>query len=150
MGLHAARRFAELNPDASVVLVDAERIGNNSSGRCMGFVIDLAHNPRKRDFVEDIRGNKEELFVNLDGIAYIKSAVEERGVECDWDPQGKYHSAATKHGVEDLRRFSVALDKVGQGSRWVEAPEIHAITGSRHYIKALHHPEPSSYSRRSI
>ncbi|WP_281407961.1 FAD-binding oxidoreductase [Mesorhizobium sp. M3A.F.Ca.ET.201.01.1.1] len=155
MGLHAARRFAELNPGASVVLVDAERIGNNSSGRCMGFVIDLAHNPRKRDFVEDIKGNKEELFVNLDGIAYIKSGVEEYGVECDWDPQGKYHSAATKHGVEDLRRFSIALDKLGQDYRWVEAPEMQAITGSRHYIKALHHPgtilvQPAKYLKNAV
>jgi len=150
MGLHAARRFAELNPQSSVVLVDAGRIGNNASGRCMGFVIDLAHNPRKRDFVEDIKGNKEELFVNLDGIAYIRSAVEEHGVDCDWDAQGKYHSAATAHGVEDLHRFSQALDKLGQNYSWVETPEIQAITGSKHYIKALHHPgtvlvQPAKY-----
>ncbi|MER9495338.1 FAD-binding oxidoreductase [Mesorhizobium sp. M0320] len=150
MGLHAARRFAELNPQSSVILVDAGRIGNNASGRCMGFVIDLAHNPRKRDFVEDIKGNKEELFVNLDGIAYIRSAVEEHGVDCDWDAQGKYHSAATAHGVEDLHRFSKALDKLGQNYSWVESPEIQAITGSKHYIKALHHPgtvlvQPAKY-----
>lgn len=154
MGLHAARRYAELNPDASVLLVDAGRIGNNASGRCMGFVIDLAHNPRKRDFVEDVRGNKEELFVNLDGIAYIRSAVEEHGVDCDWDPQGKYHSAATAHGVEDLERFSKALDRLGQSYRWVELPEIQAITGSRHYVKAIHHPgtilvQPAKYLKNA-
>lgn len=154
MGLHAARRFAELNPQSSVVLVDAGRIGNNASGRCMGFVIDLAHNPRKRDFVEDIKGNKEELFVNLDGIAYIRSAVEEHGVDCDWDAQGKYHSAATAHGAEDLHRFSKALDKLGQNYSWVETPEIQAITGSKHYIKALHHPgtvlvQPAKYLKNA-
>ncbi|RWO06206.1 MAG: FAD-binding oxidoreductase [Mesorhizobium sp.] len=154
MGLHAARRFAELNPQSSVVLVDAGRIGNNASGRCMGFVIDLAHNPRKRDFVEDIKGNKEELFVNLDGIAYIRSAVEEHGVDCDWDAQGKYHSAATAHGVEDLHRFSEVLDKLGQNYSWVETPEIQAITGSKHYIKALHHPgtvlvQPAKYLKNA-
>lgn len=124
MGLHAARRLAELEPAASVVLVDAGRIGNNASGRCMGFVIDLAHNPRKRDFVEDIQGNKEELFVNLEGIAYIRSAVEELHVDCDWDPQGKYHSAATPHGVKDLEHFSNALDRLKQNYRWVEKHEI--------------------------
>ena len=150
MGLHAARRFAELQPDASVVLVDAGRIGNNASGRCMGFVIDLAHNPRKRDFVEDIKGNQEELAVNLEGISYIRSAIEEHGVSCDWDPQGKYHSAATDHGVADLRHFSEALDKLGQNYSWVEKEEIQAITGSKHYIRALHHPgtilvQPAKY-----
>jgi glycine/D-amino acid oxidase-like deaminating enzyme len=154
MGLHAARRFAELRPDASVILVDAGRIGNNASGRCMGFAIDLAHNPRKRDFVEDVKGNREELLVNLEGNAYLRSAVEELGVECDWDPQGKYHSAATDHGVADLLRFSQALDRIGQCYRWVEREEIQALTGSRHYIRALHHPgtillQPAKYLKNA-
>ncbi|MCV2866400.1 NAD(P)/FAD-dependent oxidoreductase [Albidovulum sediminicola] len=150
MGLHAARRYGELAPDHSVLLVDAGRIGNNASGRCMGFAIDLAHNPRKHDFVEDIQGNKEELFTNLDGNAYLRSAVEDLGVDCDWDPQGKYHSAATDHGVADLLRFSKALDAMGQRYRWVERDEMLAMTGSRHYIRALHHPgtiliQPAKY-----
>ncbi|MCU9850337.1 FAD-binding oxidoreductase [Defluviimonas sp. WL0024] len=150
MGLHAARRYAELAPDQSVVLVDAGRIGNNASGRCMGFAIDLAHNPRKHDFVEDIQGNKDELLTNLDGNAYLRSAVEELGVDCDWDPQGKYHSAATDHGVSDLVSFSKALDAMGQTYRWVEQDEMLSMTGSRHYIKALHHPgtiliQPAKY-----
>src|SRR5262245_38100979 len=154
MGLHAARRFAELRPDASVILVDAGRIGNNASGRCMGFAIDLAHNPRKRDFVEDVKGNREELLVNLEGNAYLRSAVDELGVECDWDPQGKYHSAATDHGVVDLLRFSQALDRMGQLYHWVEHDEIRALTGSRHYIRVLHHPgtillQPAKYLKNA-
>lgn len=154
MGLHAARRYAELRPDASVILVDAGRIGDNASGRCMGFAIDLAHNPRKKDFVEDVRGNREELFVNLDGIAYLRSAVEELGVECDWDPQGKHHCAATPRGVAALLSLSRALDKLGQSYRWVERDEIRAVTGSRHYIRALHHPgtiliQPAKYLKNA-
>lgn len=150
MGLHAARRCGELVPDQSVVLVDAGRIGNNASGRCMGFAIDLAHNPRKHDFVEDIQGNKDELYTNLDGNAYLRSAVEELEVDCDWDPQGKYHSAATAHGVADLVAFSKALDAMGQTYTWVERDEMREMTGSRHYIKALHHPgtiliQPAKY-----
>lgn len=154
MGLHAARRYAELQPDASVVLVDAARIGNNASGRCMGFAIDLAHNPRKQDFVEDIQGNRDELLTNLDGNAYLKSAVDDLGVECDWDPQGKYHSAATDHGVADLVCFSEALNRMGQRYRWVEREEIQEITGSRHYVRALHHPgtiliQPAKYLKNA-
>src|SRR5262245_18326988 len=140
MGLHAARRYAELRPDERVLLVDAGRIGNNSSGRCMGFAIDLAHNPRKRDFLEDVKGNQEELTINLEGIAYLRSAVEELGVECDSAPQGKYHSAATDLGVRDLVRFSQALDRMEQRYRWVERDEILSLTGSKHYIRALHQP----------
>ena len=155
MGLHAARRYAELAPDQSVVLVDAGRIGNNASGRCMGFAIDLAHNPRKHDFVEDIQGNKDELTTNLEGNAYLRSAVEELGVDCDWDPQGKYHSAATPHGVADLVSFSKALDAMGQKYSWVEKDELRAMTGSDHYTKALHHPgtiliQPAKYLKNMV
>jgi glycine/D-amino acid oxidase-like deaminating enzyme len=149
MGLHAARRYAELNPNAQVLLVDAGRIGNNASGRCMGFAIDLAHNPRKRDFVEDLQGNREELHVNLEGTAYMKSAVE-AGVDCDWDPQGKYHSAATEQGVADLVHFSKALDVMNQKYSWIDAEGMRELTGSKHYIKGLHHPgtvllQPAKY-----
>src|ERR1044071_9725601 len=35
--LHAVRRYADLNPDAAMVLVYAGRTGNNAAGRCMGF-----------------------------------------------------------------------------------------------------------------
>lgn len=154
MGLHAARRYAELEPEASVILVDAGRIGNNASGRCMGFAIDLAHNPRKHDFVEDVQGNLDELNANLEGNAYLRSAVQEHGVDCDWDPQGKYHSAATDHGVADLISFSKALDRMGQSYRWVEKDEIRSITGSKHYIRALHHPgtillQPAKYLKNA-
>lgn len=154
MGLHAARRYAELRPDAAVVLVDAGRIGNNASGRSMGFAIDLAHNPRKKNFAEDVKGSQEELSVNREGIAYIRSAVEEHGLDCDWDPQGKYHAAATDDGVAALKRFSAALDGFGQSYRWVETPEIRDITGSRHYLRALHHPgtvliQPAKYLKNA-
>jgi len=120
----------------------------------MGFAIDLAHNPRKPDFIEDVRGNREELTANLEGNAYLKNAVEENGVECDWDPQGKYHSAATEHGVADLTRFSQALDRMGQSYRWVERDEIQSLTGSEHYIRALHHPgtillQPAKYLKNA-
>ena len=120
----------------------------------MGFAIDLAHNPRKRDFVEDIQGNREELQTNLEGIEYLRSAVEELGVECDWDPQGKYHSAATAHGVQDLVKFSQALDRMGQRYDWVERSEIEALTGSKHYVRALHHPgtvllQPAKYLKNA-
>jgi hypothetical protein len=77
-----------------------------------------------------VRGNRDELTTNLDGNAYLRSAVEELGVECDWDPQGKYHSAATAHGVPDLENFSRALDKMGQTYRWVERDEIQALTAA--------------------
>jgi hypothetical protein len=66
MGLHCARRLGELAPQSSVVLVDAGRIGDGAAGRCAGFAIDLAHNPRNKHFAEDKKGNEEEFHINLE------------------------------------------------------------------------------------
>jgi glycine/D-amino acid oxidase-like deaminating enzyme len=150
MGLHAARRYAELRPQAKVVLVDAGRIGNNASGRCMGFAINLSHNPRKRDFLEDEQGNRDEFHVNTEGTEYLRTAVEELGVDGDWDPQGKYHAAASDSGVADLVAFAKALDSLKEPYSWVSREQMQELTGSKHYIRAIHQPgtvllQPAKY-----
>jgi glycine/D-amino acid oxidase-like deaminating enzyme len=90
------------------------------------------------------------MTANLKGNAHLRQAVEEPGVACDRDPQGRYHSAATDHGVADLVGVSGALDVTGQKYRRVEAGETAEMTGSRHSLKALHHPgtiliQPAKY-----
>jgi glycine/D-amino acid oxidase-like deaminating enzyme len=150
MGLHAARRLAELAPDAQIVLVDAGDIGNGAAGRCAGFAIDLAHNPRNKHFAEDTKGNEDEFHVNSEGIAYMQDAVEKLGIDCDWDPSGKYHAAATHRGKTCLDEMSTALNQLGKEHRWVSADEIQSITGSKHYFAAIHTPgtiliQPAKY-----
>ncbi len=155
MGLHCARRLAELQPDASIVLTDAGRIGNNAAGRCAGFAIDLAHNARNKHFAENIKVNNEEYHINLEGIAYIRKAVDEHGVDCDWSPEGKYHGAATRHGIASLQKFAKALENIGQIYTWIDKEKIQRIAGSKHYIKALYAPgtvllQPAKYMRNAM
>ncbi len=150
MGLHCARRLAELAPEARVVLVDAGRIGNNAAGRCAGFAIDLAHNPRNKHFAEDRKGNAEEFHVNVEGITYMHSAVKELGIDCDWDASGKYHAAATQRGVQCLHDMAAALPQIGKEFSWLGKDEVQSITGSKHYVSAIHTPgtillQPAKY-----
>lgn len=150
MGLHCARRLGELASDATVTLVDAGRIGDNAAGRCAGFAIDLAHTPRNKHFAEDIKGNEEEFHVNVEGINYMRSAVEELGVKCDWDPSGKYHAAATKRGYRCLEAMADALTQIGKEYSWVGEKDIQSRTGSKHYMAAIHTPgtillQPAKY-----
>ena len=42
-GLSAARRLAQLNPGARVVVLEAGRLAEAASGRNSGFMIDLPH-----------------------------------------------------------------------------------------------------------
>lgn len=139
-GTNAARRIAELRRQDSVLLVDAVEIGNNAGGRCAGYAIDLAHNPRNANFVEDEKGNIEERDINLEGIAYLRDAVERYGIKCDWSPEGKTHSAVTARGEACLRTFALALDRIGAEYQWYNADRMREMVGSSYYTKGLHTP----------
>ncbi|MEN0100396.1 MAG: FAD-dependent oxidoreductase, partial [Brucella pseudogrignonensis] len=43
-GLAAARRLAENRPNDQIALIDAQEVGQGTSGRAAGFAIDLPHN----------------------------------------------------------------------------------------------------------
>ena len=139
-GTNAARRIAELRPQDSVVLVDATAIGNNAAGRCAGYAIDLAHNPRNANFAEDEKGNIEERDINLEGIAYLRDAVERFGIACDWSPEGKTHSAASPRGEECLVTFAKALDRIGAKYHWYGPDQMREMVGSSYYTRGLHTP----------
>lgn len=139
-GVNAARRIAELRQQDSVVLVDAGAIGNSAAGRCAGYAIDLAHNPRNANFAEDEKGNIEERYINLEGIAYLRDGVEKYGINCDWSPEGKTHSAVTPRGEECLVTFAKALDRIGAEYQWYDAAQMREMVGSSYYTKGLHTP----------
>src|SRR5215472_15284812 len=129
-GINAARRIAELRRQDSVVLIDAVEIGNNAAGRCAGYAIDLAHNPRNANFAEDEKGNIEERNINLEGIAYLRDAVERYAIKCDWSPEGKTHSAVTARGEACLATFAQTLDRIGAEYEWYHAGQMREMVGS--------------------
>lgn len=139
-GLSAARRLAELNPDDNIILVDAGRIGNNAAGRCAGFAIDLAHNPRAKNFADNEQGNRQESIVNREGIAYLTKAVKQFNIQCDWSPEGKIHSAASNNGEACLKSFANALDRINEKYEWYGSEKMQEITGSKHYHLGLYAP----------
>jgi glycine/D-amino acid oxidase-like deaminating enzyme len=139
-GANAARRIAELRRQDSVVLVDAVAIGNNAGGRCAGYAIDLAHNPRNANFAEDEKGNIEERHINLEGIAYLRDGVERYAINCDWSPEGKTHSAVTARGEACLVTFAKALDRIAAEYSWCDAAQMRELVGSNYYTKGLHTP----------
>ncbi len=137
VGLAAARRLAELCPDARIALIDAMRIGNGPGGRSAGFAIDLAHNPRKAVFLDDRQTNSEEKTVNLSGIDYLRRGVETHALDCDWDPRGKIHAASSDGGDRRLEVFAAELEKTDEPFSWIDRDGLHATVGSRHYRRGL-------------
>lgn len=139
-GVNAARRLAELRPDEQIALVDAGKIGNNAGGRCAGYAIDLAHNPRNPNFAEDEQGNIEERDLNLEGISYLRDGVERHSIDCDWSAEGKTHAAVTPRGENCLKTFADALDRIGEKYEWYDAAQMSDLVGTSYYTRGLHTP----------
>lgn len=139
-GVNAARRVAEINPDDRILLIDAGRIGNNAAGRCAGFAIDLAHNPRNKAFAESVQENRNEALINREGIAYLRDAVERHGLQCDWSPEGKIHVAASDRGERCLETLADAMDRIDEPYEWYGFDRLKEITGTSYYRRGLFTP----------
>ena len=136
-GLAAARRLAELRPDSSVVLIEAGRVGNNSSGRNSGFAIDQAHDIRASNFGGNLATEKRQIRINRIGQDYLRAAVKRHGIECGWDERGKIHASASAKGEAKLRDYRAILDRLEAPNKWLNAADMKRITGSDYYTGGI-------------
>jgi glycine/D-amino acid oxidase-like deaminating enzyme len=139
-GLAVTRRLAELDPAASVVLVDGERIGNNAAGRSSGFAIDHAHNLRAKSFADAKQQAMAAVAMNRAGLDYLDATIKANNIDCEWRQEGKYHAAATDRGERMLTDFAAGLEAIDEDHRHVDADECAEIFGTTFYRKAIHAP----------
>lgn len=139
-GLAVCRRLAELNPSASVVLIEGDRIGNNAAGRSSGFAIDHAHNIRAKSFAENIEPAKREVALNREALQYLEDTIVENNIDCDWRREGKFHAAATAKGENLLEGFAASLDAIDEDYSRHDAADLQAHFGSSFYRSAIHAP----------
>ena len=136
-GLAAARRLGELKPNDKVVLIEAQRVGRNASGRNSGFIIDLPHNIEMDDPERDIR----QMRLSRTAIAWLSDLVRDNQIQCQWSVRGKVHAAATAAGVNALDDFCQGLDSLGEAyERWDEARAT-AYLGAAHFHDAVWTPQ---------
>lgn len=139
-GLAAARRLAELSPEADIVLVDARRVGFSTAGRNSGFIIDLPHDLTSHDYTNDRTHDLEQIRLNRGAIDYMRDIVKHHDIECDWREQGKLHGAARDQGMRALEAFAQGLAKLDEPYCALSAEEMYARTGSRFYKAGVHTP----------
>ncbi len=141
-GLAVCRRLAELDPSASVVLVEGGRIGNNAAGRSSGFAIDHAHNIRAKSFAADsapelLQNAKKEVALNRAGLDYLDQTIEREGIECEWVKEGKYHAAATDKGAGLLETFATSLDAIEEDYVRFDAAALKERLGTGFYKSGI-------------
>lgn len=137
-GLAAARRLAELKPNAHIILVDAQKVAEGASGRNSGFVIDLPHKFSLEHPDPELK--QKLLSLNRQAIAQLQGLVEDYNIDCQWSAAGKYQGAVGERGEKHLNHFEHLMKELGEPYRWVEKAELSSVLGTKYYSRAIFTP----------
>jgi glycine/D-amino acid oxidase-like deaminating enzyme len=136
-GLAVARRLAELNSSATILLLEATQIGEGTSGRNSGFVLTAPLTAAETD-AQAVKKATRQFEIFDGGLAWLRQIVSDASIECGWNDVGKYHAAATDEGVANIRALAERYQACGL--RWDEIPqaEFARRIGSPYYKYAFH------------
>ena len=136
-GLAAARRLAELNASANILVLEASVVGEGSSARNSGFVIALPHNTNMSGHISPAEIARKQIRVYDSGLRWLKGLVDQHQIDCGWNPQGKYHGAATAEGAISLQNTARQYDKWGVEYQEISQAQLTERLGTQYYRFAI-------------
>ena len=153
-GLSAARRLAQQDPSANIVVLDAGRLAGGPAGRNSGFMIDLPHDLASSDYAGDgTAADAHQTDLNRRTIRFAEDVAGEAGLAIDsFDPSGKVNGAATEAGARHNRTYTAHLAALGEDHRLLDADQMRDLTGTDYYRSGLFTPgtvmlQPAGYLR---
>jgi glycine/D-amino acid oxidase-like deaminating enzyme len=135
-GLSAARRLAELDPGARVVLLEEYRIGYGTSGRNSGFIIDTPLHSGASDPSYSQRFSR----IVTAGLAQLEGLVRTHQIECEWSSCGHLQAIVEDKWLGKLENICRTLDSIGEDYEWLERDAVAKMVGTRHYHAAVFLP----------
>lgn len=122
-----------------MLLIDASTIGEGRLGRNSGFLINLPHNTGMSGHGSPVEVARKQIKLYNTGIDWLKSLVDQHGIDCGWNPVGKYHAAATPDGEKaGLRETLRQYEQWGVAYRELGADQLQAALGTRYYHYGYH------------
>ena len=134
-GLACARRLAELHPEASIALVEAERLGAANSGRNSGFLLDISFYEDATPAVQAAKTRLQEA-----GLAELARVVHEQVIACDWRPWGNLHGAMGGEDVALLDGMAERYRACGKALEPWPVERMVEVTGSLRLRRGIFHP----------
>ena len=145
LGLNTAREFKKDNPDARVVVLEANVVGSGPAGRNAGFTTTLfGFEPQ----VTKLRWGKtkasEAYRYAIKAVNYTKELIEDNQLDCDYSHPGLLRVAYSKPQVKTLESFYNVFEKLGlaeeMGLRWWSQSDLRNEFNSPMYTIGLSDP----------
>lgn len=136
-GLSAARKLAEQNPSDHIVLLDAQVAGEGASSRNSGYLVDSTLNDGhlKEAGLNDYLAK---YALNRRGLEAVRTFVNSRQIDCDWNECGKFHASHGEANHTKLAQFSDTLAECGINHDVFSGKELHERLGTSYYSMAVH------------
>ncbi len=139
-GLWTALLAKEQDPDSSVLLVEASRVGDGASGRNGGFVSSsLTHgfaNGYER-WPDELPQLLEMGHRNLDEI---EQAIVRYGIDCDFVRSGEMDVAVEEHQLDGLADTAALMRSFGEDVELLDGEAARERVNSPSYLGALLDP----------
>ena len=121
-GLSAAHRLRQLQPEASVVLIDARAVAEGPAGRNSGYMIDLPHALTSGNYAGDQAEDQRQIRLNRSAIAFAADLAHTHNFDSEtFDPCGKINAAATDSGIRHNHDYARHLERLGEDFELMES-----------------------------
>ena len=134
-GLAIAQQLAALRPEDDIRIIDADKVGEGSSGRNSGFLLENVFKGLNATKSNELYQHYQHYHRDI--IKRVKRA------EVGLLSSNILKGAATDRGVSNLEKLAKALLESGQDIKWLNQERIRSLTGSSYYQNGLLLPNNS-------
>ncbi|MDC0859613.1 FAD-dependent oxidoreductase [Candidatus Pelagibacter sp.] len=136
-GLSAARKLAEIYPNKTITLIDAQLAGEGASSRNSGYLVDTTLN---EGFTSDrdLENYKKKTDIYKLGIEAVKKFIQEYQVDCDFNECGKYYASSKIVDQKILENFSKILSKLNYENHLLSKDDLKKQLGTNFYNVGLY------------
>lgn len=134
-GLAAARRLAELHPQARIIVLEATEIGEGSSGRNSGFAspTDI---PGGTSPAALASAAAQDRF-GEEGFNWLVALTQQHNIECGLHLSGRIKGAATERGEAIVRNMHATVQSLGLPHALLGPDDMEQRIGTRYYRLGL-------------
>ncbi len=138
-GLSCARRLAELHPNDEILLLDARMVGQGASGRNSGYAVAVSQ--FSGEFDKGQADNYRRVNrINQVGLELLSTQVADHSIDCQWQQDGFYHTAADKLSGRECENFLEYLNRLEIDHAGLGQEELNDRLGTKLYRSGVHVP----------